>query len=243
MILAIDAGNSRIKWGVREGETWAARGSAPTGDLAGLARDWGLLPVPERIVASNVAGNHVQELITGVASRWQRKIFWLVPTAEQCGVRNGYRDPSQLGSDRWAALIAAWKRYGKSSLVINAGTAMTVDALSGDGEFRGGIIVPGLALMQQALAEHTAALGGYSGRFQEFPKETGDAIHSGAVHALAGAVQRMAVQLERAERERPLCILSGGDAAALQLHLELPSEVVDGLVLEGLARVARADPP
>lgn len=241
MILAIDAGNSRIKWGVRDGQNWTARGSAPTGDPAHLVRDWGLLPVPDRILASNVAGVHVQEFITGVAGRWQRQVTWLVPGAERCGVRNRYRDPGQLGSDRWAALIAAWQRCGRSALVVNAGTAMTVDALSGDGEFLGGIIVPGLALMQQALAEHTAALGGYSGCFQEFPRETGDAIYSGAIHALAGAVQRVAVRLERTGQERPLCILSGGDCALLQPHLELPSEVVEGLVLEGLARVAETE--
>ena len=120
-------------------------------------------------------------------------------------------------------------------VVVMAGTATTVDALDGEGRFRGGLLLPGLALMRAALARNTAGLPHAAGHYQSIPTNTDDAIVSGAIHATLGAIERMRATLG----EDALCLLSGGAAGELVPHLELPQRQIDNLVLEGLARYSR----
>jgi type III pantothenate kinase len=154
-------------------------------------------------------------------------------------VRSGYADPAQLGSDRWAGLIAAWKLHACACVVVNAGTTLTADALSDEGVFLGGVIVPGLELMRNALARGTAQLKLAPGTFCYFPDNTADAIMSGAINALAGVIERMRAFMQQSGQGAPLVLLSGGDAATLQPRLNLPSTLVDNLVLDGLLEIVR----
>ena len=181
-VLVIDAGNTRIKWGTHDGAHWLMQSWVDTARAAQLKRALAGAPPLRAVVVSNVAGAAVREKILQI----------LPPTPAQCGVRNGYDHPAQLGCDRWAALIGARRLYGGPAVIVNAGTALTVDALAGDGVFVGGMIVPGAELMRKALAGHTAALKLQPGKFSFFPNTTGDAIMSGAINALAGAIERMA---------------------------------------------------
>jgi type III pantothenate kinase len=135
-------------------------------------------------------------------------------------------------------LIGAWHLFHRSCAVVNLGTTLTVDALSEEGVFLGGVIVPGPDLMRTALAQHTAQLRMEEGAFHYFPDTTADAITSGAVNALAGSVERMVRFMEETGRCTPLIVLSGGGAALIASQLNAASEVVDNLVLEGLRRIA-----
>lgn len=237
-VLAIDAGNSRIKWGLHDGARWQLRSwvdTARAGDLrAGLAE----VAVPDAIAIANVAGDAVARAIVAAVADCAAAPIWLKSGAAQCGVRSSYDDPEQLGPDRWAALIGAWHRFGRAAVVVNAGTAVTVDALTADAVFVGGAILPGLRLMREALARNTAGLPLAAGEFSYFPANTADAIASGAIDAVCGAIERMARFLEEAGHAEPLTALSGGTAGLLVPHLTGPVEVVDNLVLEGLLRVA-----
>ncbi|HET9699363.1 MAG TPA: type III pantothenate kinase, partial [Burkholderiales bacterium] len=205
IILAVDAGNTRIKWGLHDGSAWKATGAVPHADRDQLAAAWSGLDAPERIVVSNVAGDRAGSFLRGGFGDWDAEQLWVRSRAEQCGVRNAYLDPGQLGSDRWASLIAARRLEAGPCLVVTAGTALTVDALSGGGCFLGGIIVPGVGLMKRALAGNTAGLREEPGAVQDFPRSTADAIESGAVQALAGAVERMAALLAARSRAAPAC--------------------------------------
>lgn len=238
-ILAIDAGNTRIKWGLHDGQSWLRRGWIANAGAAALAAEWESLPEPARIVVSNVGGENLAALLRSHFSRWGAKPRWITPVSAQCGVRNHYANPRQLGSDRWAAVIAAWNRERRCCLVVSLGTAMTADALSDDGVFLGGIIVPGLALMQGALEANTAALKRREGAFHAFPGSTADAIYSGAVQALAGAVERMGTTVRAAGQSDPIYVLTGGAAELLLPHLNLQAKLVDNLVLEGLVLIAQ----
>lgn len=237
-LLAVDSGNTRIKWGLHDGRDWLKQGAVAHSEAALLRQEWQGLSEPARIVVSNVAGEPARAALSGLFSGWQAAPQWISASAFQCGVRNYYADPLQLGSDRWAALIAAWGQQQCGCLVVNAGTAMTVDALSDTGEFLGGIIVPGLDMMQQALAANTAALELGEGAFRDYPDNTADAIVSGAMQALAGAVERMSTSLTAILGRTPDCIVSGGAAQLLQPRLNLNARVVDNLVLEGLVLIA-----
>jgi type III pantothenate kinase len=154
-------------------------------------------------------------------------------------VTNSYRIPAQLGTDRWAALIGARALGAGAKLVVVAGTAMTIDALTAEGLFLGGVIVPGLMLMHGALHDNTAQLGVTPGKFDAFPKETGDAIASGALQASVGAVMRLREALRAHVQSEPECLVSGGAAGLLAPHLPFPAAIRDNLVLDGLVAIAK----
>jgi type III pantothenate kinase len=240
MILAVDVGNTRIKWGLHDGNSWQAQGWTATADRAGLRDAWKDLAAPERIVISNVAGSQVAMPIEDACKVWPAGVQWIAAVESQCGVRNGYETPTQLGSDRWAALIAARAIAPEGCVVVNAGTAMTVDALTAEGVFLGGLIVPGLATMQRALADNTAALGEGGGHYTDLPRNTADAVYSGALSAMVGAVWHMNALLAGEIKRAPTCLLSGGDAQLLLPLLSGKTRMVDNLVLDGLIRIALA---
>jgi type III pantothenate kinase len=237
-ILAIDAGNTRTKWGVHDGRAWTATGAIETARAGELPQSLRGIKAAGLAIASNVAGAAVQAAIEaackGLAVRFVRS------EASQLGVTNGYRDPSQLGTDRWVALIAAHHARPGHKLVINAGTALTIDALTGDGRFLGGLIVPGPALMRRSLDRATAALRESEGAVRDFPASTPEAIATGAVLACAGAADRLAKSMDTHGTPPGLIILSGGAARELAPALGLPHELHENLVLDGLQLIARS---
>jgi len=235
MILAIDCGNSRLKWGVHDGTGWRASGLLDYAEADGFAGVFGAQRGVLRSVVANVAGTRIGEAIAATLAELGLPATWVRGEREQCGVRNGYADPHQLGADRWAALIGARSLHGGGCLVVNAGTATTVDVLDADGVFQGGIILPGVHLMRSVLARNTALLPLADGVFAELPRDTADAIASGCLHAQAGAIERMYTQV--ANLADPLCLVGGGGAAALIPLLGMPRRQVEHLVLEGLARI------
>ncbi len=240
-ILAIDAGNTRIKWGVNAAGLWRAQGAIATADTHGLREalphDGGV----ERIVIANVAGDRVARDIAAALPSGATP-HWVVSSKEQCGVRSGYAEPERLGADRWAALIGARHLYPGACVVVNAGTTMTVDALSAESIFLGGIIVPGFELMRSALAANTAQLALREGGFRFFPDDTGDAIASGALNALAGAVDRMCRYVAETGEGDPVLVISGGNAPMLEPLLNGRAQLVDNLVLEGLVHIGERCP-
>lgn len=235
-MLLIDSGNSRIKWALVEGESWLRQGVVGQADATALLQAFATLPPPRKIVASNVAGKEAEQRIRFACAPWPCPLEFIVAVAGQSGVCNRYNQPARLGSDRWAALVAAWHRERAACLVVNCGTATTVDALSAQGEFIGGLILPGVDMMRRSVSEGAAILKPAAGVWQEFPRNTADAIHSGAIQATAGAIrQQYALLGESGAR----CLLSGGAAEEVQPHLDLPLERVDNLVLRGLHIIVR----
>jgi type III pantothenate kinase len=223
-ILCIDSGNTRIKWGLREGDVWIGQGVG----LPDIAADC--------IVACNVGGVSPRLTIESLANRMGVPLEWVMASAARCGVTNGYDHPEQLGADRWAALIGARGLHRGDCVVVMCGTATTIDLLRADGRFEGGLILPGLDMMRDSLAGGTADLPAAVGQYADLPRNTFDAIASGTIQATAGAIERMACQLD--STRDPLCLLSGGAAGGVSPRLTFPHKVVGNLVLEGLARYA-----
>ena len=170
------------------------------------------------------------QTLLGLLAIWHIVPEFIAATATHGGVTNGYDNPAQLGCDRWAALIAAWHQFGGACLVVNCGTATTIDALSPRGEFVGGLILPGIDLMRQSLAQGAAQLPWSDGAVCDFPRNTADAITSGAVKATAAAIDRQA----RLLGDNVPCLLSGGAAELLRPHLTCHAILVENLVLLGL---------
>jgi type III pantothenate kinase len=234
--LCLDAGNTRLKWGLHDGAHWLAQGVLTHDAIATLAAQ--LPAAPDRILACNVAGAGIATHIEALAAALANPLTWFRSTQTASGVSNGYDKPEQLGADRWAALIGARALHTGPALVVMAGTATTIDVLSAEGRFCGGLILPGLDLMRTALARNTAGLPEACGKFTALPANTDDAIVSGALQATLGAIERMATVYRRPAITDFCIVLSGGAADALAAHLALPVQRIEHLVLEGLAASA-----
>lgn len=236
MIVAIDAGNSRIKWGLHDGSAWAARGVLATADAAWLSEAADEWPAEARVVVCNVAGEKVAHAMQSVLARRHCDVRWFAPSAECAGVSNGYENPGQLGADRWAALIGARALCAGPCLVVCAGTATTIDLLTAEGRFCGGVILPGYDLMRSALAGNTAQLPLAEGAYRTEPRNTMDAIVSGCLNAQLGAIERVFARI--AADAGAECLLTGGAANRLLPHLSIPARVEENLILDGLVRYA-----
>ncbi|APA70255.1 type III pantothenate kinase [Janthinobacterium sp. 1_2014MBL_MicDiv] len=245
MLLLIDAGNTRIKWALSAPAStagaWLASGAVAHAQLDTLAAAWASLDI-SGVLLSNVAG-------TAIGARLRAQLPALPPPAiatfaslpRLAGLRNDYRDPAQLGCDRFAAAIGAHALApGQAVIVANCGTATTIDAITADGVFLGGMILPGLGLMASSLARNTAQLpqiAGDSPLPAGFADNTDDAILSGCLAAQAGAIER-AVRMHGASA----CLLSGGAASRIApaLTLPVPLQLVDNIVMIGLQAAARS---
>ncbi|HEY9532572.1 MAG TPA: type III pantothenate kinase [Burkholderiales bacterium] len=244
MILAIDAGNSRVKWGWHDGKGWASIATVSLIEFAAASDHVNPFSVthadPERIIISNVAGEGAHHLLVNWTSIFDAEPIWLHAEAQRCGVTNQYERPEQLGPDRWAALIAARAVHNGPCLVVNSGTATTVDMLTANGVFLGGAILPGVELMRFVLHEHTGRLPIQDGSYRDAPRNTVDAIETGCRHAQAGAVERM-YRVFRELELNPLCIVAGGAGRVLMEQLSMPRRYIENLVLDGLAHIAHAE--
>lgn len=237
--LLIDAGNSRVKWGVHDGGGWRVRGAVPTAEANSIGAAWPALEGVKRATASNVAGVLVAQDLERACRDRGIALTIIRSQARQLGVTNGYREPAQLGADRWAALIGAHHAHPGHKVVVTAGTALTIDALAGDGRFLGGLIVPGAALMRRSLDRGTAGLRLSEGRYADFPDATADAIMTGTIDACVGAISRVAARMAAQGCTPIRIVLSGGAAQEIAPHLHMEHAFHENLVLDGLALIAR----
>jgi type III pantothenate kinase len=198
------------------------------------------MPRPERAAAVSVAaGQHAETLAAWLNQRWGIALERFNAVVSQCGITNAYRDPARLGADRWAALVAARRRTAGTACVVDAGTAVTVDALDANGMFRGGVILPGLALQRAALLRGTAGVAEAQGTEADgLARSTADAVAAGTLLGLAGAIDRLVDEQSRALGATPTIFLTGGDAPRLLPLLRHAVMAAPDLVLEGVARMA-----
>jgi type III pantothenate kinase len=237
MLLLVDAGNTRVKWAIAQEDAapgeWIAHGAVTHAELDTLPAAWSGHALARAIV-SNVAGAALAERLAALLPVAPTPF---VSRPELAGLRNRYRDPARLGADRFAAALGARTLAPARALVVaTCGTATTVDAVSRDGDFLGGMILPGLGLMLGSLARNTAQLPQVAAGATvppAFADNTQDAILSGCLAAQAGAIERACAALPDA-----LCILSGGAAAQVAPALGVPYRMLDNIVLAGLHAAA-----
>jgi type III pantothenate kinase len=193
--------------------------------------------VPENVLVASVAGPDVRrELDRWTAAQWGVAPVHAVVSERAGGLANPWYDPSRLGVDRWLAAVAAWQRHHGSACVIDYGTAVTIDAVSSQGEFLGGMIAPGAALMRRALGLHTGAAATCEiARPEMLAHDTYGAVAAGCHFALVGLVERAIAALRQRMGPGMAVVLTGGGAPMLQQELPEKFDVVPDLVLRGLA--------
>ncbi len=249
--LAIDIGNTRLKWALyaspQPGAALLQHGAVFLETIDALAdSEWQRLPPPASMLGCVVAGDAVRRRVEEQLELWDIEPRWVVPAAQEAGLVNGYDHPSRLGADRWVALagargrvLAAVRSGGRPrpALVVMVGTAVTVDAIDAAGNFLGGLILPGFGLMQRALEIGTSGLKVPTGDVVDFPTNTSDALMSGGANAIAGAVERQARRLQVRTGDQPLLLMTGGAAPKLVAITDLPFETVETLIFEGLLQM------
>lgn len=241
MKLLVDVGNSRLKWAWAAAGRWTPGGSEahPGADLPALLDSvWGIHPRPRQVVLASVAAPaRTQELIAWLQARWGLSPHVVRAQPALLGVQNRYDDPTRLGADRWAALIAARALTPHAACVISCGTAVTVDALSATGEFLGGVILPGLRLARQCLLTHTQLREIDGEDMHCFARNTGDGVAAGTLFGLAGGIDRVIDEFSSALGATARVIVAGGDAARIVPRLRHPAIEAPDLVLKGLALI------
>ena len=248
--LLVDVGNTRVKWASVDEQGRLAPQQA-AGHANWTVDDWerALFATPgiARVAAASVAGPASRRaLLEAAERRGVTDVRFVTSTADACGVRNAYHDPSLLGVDRWAAVVGAYHLRG-ACCVVDVGTAATVDAVDAGGQHLGGFIVPGPQLMVRSLLTQTSDLAAHTaasceGRTTDFADNTREAIERGCRVALASLVDRAHADLERATGTRAALLITGGAAPDVLPYVLARVEHVPELVLHGVARLARAGP-
>ncbi len=251
--LAVDIGNTRLKWALYEQSAPQARMLAHGAEfLENIDKlsdgPWkAFSEAPKRMLGCVVAGEALKRRVEEQMEIWpELEPRWVVSRSEQAGVVNCYDVANRLGPDRWVAIIGARHRMlqayegqaPRPLLVVMVGTAVTVEAVDADGRFMGGIILPGHGIMLRALESGTAGLHVPTGNVTAFPTNTSDALTSGGTFAIAGAVQRMVRHVTEHCGQPPMCVMTGGAGWKMAPYMETPFELVESLIFDGLLAMA-----
>ncbi len=248
-MLTIDIGNSRVKWAQFDADRVIAHGVFSY-DKKNFVNELiqAELPLCDQAVwLSNVAGADIAGLMSQLLDQQACQSYQFATTrSQQCGVRNGYQQPQQLGVDRWLAMLAAFhlpQRAADQALcVIDCGTALTLDVLDASGQHLGGYIAPGLVTLQGVLAEKAADIDIEPARpaTVKMPADnTADAVVRGCAQVLLGGVRQM-LEDSLPANQKPCIVLTGGDGQWVQDGLSQLTEVLYEplLVNRGLILVA-----
>lgn len=261
--LLIDLGNTRLKWACYHAGELQPVGLFvvdPVRFVDDLSTSWSGLKKPDTIILSS----DVDETLTAALNSWTKHTWGVEVTlinaeANAYAVKNAYAEPIKLGSDRWASLVAVKNTLNQAAIIVDCGTAITIDAISYDGEHQGGIILPGIKTMYDALTRKTHKISSAdtntqyidmdidSGvRVAALANNTTDGISNGIYTSAVACINEMVDQIKstiakdtHSNSDNELaCIITGGDAQAIQGLLSTSFEYKPNLVLEGLAYMA-----
>lgn len=245
MILLLDAGNSRFKWAKLSRSRPILLGNKSYGTQSSADSVIKVLDNlhPHRVVIASVLDTEFSgSLRLWAESKTNIELQFITTQTMAYGVRIAYAHPEHLGVDRFVALVAAHRHTNTASVIIDCGTAVTIDALSAGGEHLGGLIMPGLEMMRVSLVKDTNRI-----RFQDdsvslplLARDTGEAVLSGTQRMLASAIDRLSSQMETELTSPVTRILCGGDAPRMISWLEGNYIHDPLLVLKGLAAFALA---
>ena len=245
--LLLDVGNTRLKWGVASDGAVHKTGNISRERLDERGMSVLTTRLPRHVdsaLASNVGGYTIATRLAGlVGAHCGCELHFARTQREQFGLRNAYAQPRRLGVDRWVAMLAAWLELQSACVVVDAGTAVTIDAIGDDGEHLGGLILPGEPLMRAALSDSTSDIPAARAKsvqsfdgLQMFAATTRAAVGSGALSAVVGAVER-AIRTLRSNAYEASVVLTGGDASRILGALDEAPLHRPNLVLQGLAEM------
>jgi type III pantothenate kinase len=244
MNLLVDIGNSRIKC-IQQNEDGLSGYRVDVYDKSRIAQSldnlWGELPAPEQIWIANVAGSEAaDQIVQWVVQHWHKKPTFAVVEKQLLGVTNAYSEINRLGIDRWLALVATWHKYKSPACIVSCGTAVTIDGMDHQGTHLGGLIMPGISMMQQSLHIHTSAIPYIKDKqaAMNLAGTTEQAVVTGCTLAVISLIEHVLQDLRHVHDEKLKCVITGGDSEGIMNLLTEKFIHKPYLVLEGLALVA-----
>ncbi|MED5238394.1 MAG: type III pantothenate kinase [Pseudomonadota bacterium] len=240
MKLFVDVGNTALKWRVRDGDAvrqggcrherhWVEVVNAIEGVERGCEAVW---VASVAGVESDAAIAAALEQKTGV------KPQFYYSCESDFGITSCYPEPRRLGVDRWVAMLECFQKYG-AGIIVDCGSALTIDAVDREGRFLGGYIVPGLGMLRGALLRDTADVHVEAGAARlELGKSTGECVHNGLLRMSVAFVTEVVLELRQVLDDTCKVLITGGDAPALIDAFEFDYAHVPDLVLDGLERIA-----
>ena len=247
MFLALDIGNSSIGCAVFEGEDMRIRWRMDSDariDSAGYSTRLGDVlegaGIGVRALDGAIASSVVRHMAAVMGSAVRSLAGCDLIEADSRtdpGIDVDVEKPEAVGVDRLLAAGSAFRQVGGSVIVVDVGTALTVDLVSASGCFMGGTISPGLKAMTRVLASDTSLLPEVrlEAPASAVGRDTPECIRAGVVFGAAGAVDRVVEELIDATDGAPRVVLTGGDAPVLSPYLKSPHHSEPDLVLRGLA--------
>lgn len=244
MILDLDIGNSRIKWLIHgSGQNREQGVCADAAELIALLENRRFKPSLVR--ASCVRNPEPIEKLDGwLLGRGLGQCIQAQTRASAGPVTCGYEVPGQMGVDRWLAVCASWHRIGAACVVVDAGSALTIDFVDAAARHLGGYIVPGVSLQQSTLLQATEKVRFRGDETLESlgpGTNTGQAVRRGVLRMFAGLIEGALGDFERQQGEGVALLLTGGDASLIGPFLDIDYLEVPDLVLEGIDVVMAAD--
>lgn len=232
-LLTLDRGNSTLDAQLHGEPVRRQRLGPAECDLAGFLAG----QLPSRCVGVSVVPGGLD--LAAARLRHLGLQLLVVGVDLHCPLPLCYRTPATLGADRWLGALAAHRRFG-ASVVVDCGSATTVNLVDSDGAFRGGAIGPGLQALAMGMAAVTPHLpaADLDAAIELPPQSTATAVGTGVLLGYCGLVERLVGELQRALGEPSTVVLTGGNAAAYQRHGALAAQRVDDLVHQGLALLA-----
>jgi len=241
VILFIDSGNTRTKWRLVGPSGQCVEGvglSSKPNSLAALI-DYGanISRVAVSMVGSDEAEASLREAVQAVTDA-PMTFHWA--ERQRLGLVNSYHQVEAMGADRWHAMVGAWHAHKSGLVVVDAGSAVTVDYVGNGGHHLGGYILPGLQMMRRSLRMEAARIGfEYDNELNTMPgKNTSECTNHGLAWLSASVIDR--IQKDCRRHSLPNVLVTGGDAERL-LALGLDAEHRPGLVFEGLELIDRAE--
>lgn len=240
MKLFVDVGNTALKWRIRDGDRvlqggcrherrWDQVMDAIEGVESGCEAVW----------VASVAGAESDQAISRALARKtgvEPRFYYSQP--QDFGVSSCYPEPRRLGVDRWVAMVECYQKYG-AGIIVDCGSALTIDAVDGSGQFLGGYIVPGLGMLRGALLRDTADVHVEAGAAKlGLGQSTGECVHNGLLRMSVAFVTEVVLELRQVLDDTCKVLITGGDAPALLDAFGFDYTHVPDLVLDGLERIA-----
>jgi type III pantothenate kinase len=243
MTLVLDIGNTALKWrvyhegGVTQGD--CLHGRAWDEVIGALRVDWGA--AVDRIWVASVAGRAADAELSALLERaFALRPDFYYSVAAESGLTNAYAEAHRLGVDRWLAMLEGWHRSGPC-VVVDCGSALTLDAVDASGNHRGGYIVPGLGMLRESLAAGTAEVQVPEDRVTALApgQSTAEGVRHGILRMTVAFIRDGVLELRRSLADTCTVFLTGGDAEHIAPLLDMEAELAPDLVLDGLERVMR----